>query len=170
MAWTEKQKKAASVRAKARWAKKRTSAPPPNEIVPPAADPVNSPTRHPFQAPPYDPILTALIVEDHALVPGYESLDYVLRRAYYQAADGKGKERHATNLPFTAQPMQSISALLDSHNGLLYQAVKKIQESNRLPHDRAIAELLGAINYIAGAVIYLETKNADAEARLQEGA
>jgi hypothetical protein len=39
MEWTEKQKKAASIRAKARWAEKK-------EIVPPAADPVNSPTHY----------------------------------------------------------------------------------------------------------------------------
>jgi hypothetical protein len=48
MAWTEKQKKAASVRAKARWAKKHTSALPPSEIVPPAADPVSHPTHYTF--------------------------------------------------------------------------------------------------------------------------
>ena len=42
MAWTEKQKKAASVRAKARLAEKKS------EIVPPAADPVNHPSHYTF--------------------------------------------------------------------------------------------------------------------------
>ena len=140
MAWTPKQKKAHSARMKAMWDKKKKES-----------------TGIPFYGPP----LCDLLVEDHALIQGYESLDYVLRRAYNQAAIGKGKDRHAGTLPFTAQPMQSISTLLGSHNGLLYQAMKKIQESNRLPHDRAINELLGAINYIAGAIIYLEANNAD---------
>ena len=93
----------------------------------------------------------------------YDSLQYVLHRAFLQASAGKGKERHAQDLPFTEQPMQSISALLGSHKGLQYQAIKKIQESNRLPHERAVAEMLGAINYIAGAIIYMEMHHAEVE-------
>lgn len=89
-------------------------------------------------------------------VKGYESLEDVLIAAYQQAAKGKGSERHAGDRPFTDQPMQSISALLGSETGLLYQAMKKIQESQRLEKDAAIRELLGAINYIAGAIIYKE--------------
>jgi len=89
-------------------------------------------------------------------VPGYERLADVLQRAYAQASEGKGKERHDQGQPFLQQPMQQISTLIGSPDGLAYQAIKKIQESQRLPHDRAIAELLGAINYIAGAVIYRE--------------
>ncbi len=54
--------------------------------------------------------------------------------------------------------MQTISRLIGSHDGLLYQAVKKIQESKRMDKDAAVRELLGAINYIAGAVIFLEAK------------
>lgn len=88
--------------------------------------------------------------------PGYESLANVLQRAYDQAAQGKGAERHANSLPFDKQPMQSISTLLGDHTGLLYQAMKKIQESTRMDKDAAIRELLGAINYCAGAVIFLE--------------
>ncbi len=88
--------------------------------------------------------------------PGYESLAGVLRRAYDQAAQGKGAERHANSLPFDKQPMQSISTLLNDHTGLLYQAIKKIQESTRMDKDAAVRELLGAINYCAGAVIFLE--------------
>lgn len=88
--------------------------------------------------------------------PGYESLANVLHRAYGQAAHGKGAERHAAARPFTEQPMQSISELLGSADGLLYQAMKKIQESKRLDKDAGVRELLGAINYLAGAIIYLE--------------
>lgn len=90
-------------------------------------------------------------------VPGYEALLHVLTRAYQQAAVGKGAERHAVNRPFTEQPMQTISQLLGSDTGLLYQAMKKIQESQRLDRDAAIRELLGAINYIAGAIIFKES-------------
>lgn len=90
--------------------------------------------------------------------PGYESLAAVLQRAYDQAAKGKGAERHADHRPFTAQPMQTISELLGTPDGLLYQAMKKIQESKRLDKDAGVRELLGAINYLAGAVIFIESK------------
>lgn len=91
--------------------------------------------------------------------PGYESLANVLVRAFNQASAGKGKERHAQDLPFDAQPMQKLCELYGP-GFALGQAAKKAQESQRLPHDRAIAELLGAINYLAGAVIHLEkTRN-----------
>ena len=86
----------------------------------------------------------------------YHALAAVLARAYEQAAKGKGAVRHADGRPFTEQPMQSISELLGTHEGLLYQAMKKIQESNRLEKEPAIRELLGAINYLAGAIIFLE--------------
>lgn len=92
-------------------------------------------------------------------VPGYESLQSVLTRAYDQAARNKGAERHANNLPFDKQPMQTIAA----NRGvgfLLGQADKKSQEAggmiNRNETDRAVHELLGAINYLAGSIIYLE--------------
>ena len=90
----------------------------------------------------------------------YHSLANVLARAYEQAAKGKGAVRHADGRPFTEQPMQTISGLLGSHQGLLYQAMKKIQKSNRLEMDAAIKELLGAINYLAGAVIDRERLDA----------
>ena len=92
--------------------------------------------------------------------PGYESLAAVLQRALDQAQCGKGAERHATGVPFDQQPMQSISKLVGSADGLIYQAIKKAQESQRLPEGRDIAELLGAINYLAGAIIYKEAQRA----------
>jgi len=87
--------------------------------------------------------------------PGYDALGNVLLRAFVQASEGKGKERHAKALPFDQQPMQKIGALY-GQGFMLGQAAKKAQESQRLPRDRAVAELLGAINYLAGAVIHLE--------------
>lgn len=93
------------------------------------------------------------------VVPGYERLMVVLDEAYQQAAVGKGAERHGQDLPFEHQPMQQISRLLDTDGGMAYQAIKKIQEARRLPTvERQKRELLGAINYLAGMVIYLEDK------------
>lgn len=99
---------------------------------------------------------------------GYEQLESILNEALEQAAAGKGKERHANERAFEDQPMQLISKLLDDNHGLAFQAIKKVQESLRLTDDRAIRELLGAINYIAGMVIFLreaaknEVPNSDA--------
>lgn len=93
--------------------------------------------------------------------PGYEDLAAVLQRAYAQAANGKGKERHARhsharhNEPFSDQVMLEGARRFGT-GALLYQAYKKADESQRLPTDRAVAELLGAIVYLAGAVIVIE--------------
>lgn len=88
-------------------------------------------------------------------VPGYESLREVLAAAYDQAARGKGKERHANDLPFHKQRMQSISHLLRSDAGMAYQVCKKVTEGLDLPTPEARRrELLGAINYIAGILIF----------------
>lgn len=94
--------------------------------------------------------------------PGYERLADVLHRAYQQAAVGKGKERHAQGEPFHEQVMQT-GAQRFGVGALLFQAFKKSEESQRLPVDRGVAELLGAINYLAGAVIAREAQSVDAE-------
>mgnify|MGYP007089868407 CR=1 FL=1 len=88
-------------------------------------------------------------------VKGYDSLRDVLDRAFAQAATGKGHERHAVCKPFDQQPMQELISLYGV-GFALGQAAKKAQESQRLPAGRDVAELLGAINYLAGAVIALE--------------
>lgn len=87
--------------------------------------------------------------------PRYELLADVLMRAYEQAACGKGAERHGQDIPFTEQPMQRLMDLYGP-GFALGQASKKAQESQRLPAGRDIAELLGAINYLAGAIIWIE--------------
>lgn len=87
--------------------------------------------------------------------PGYESLAGVLQRALDQAQTGKGAERHANELPFIKQPMQTIAGQV----GVAFltgQAIKKTQESQCLPEGRDVAELLGAINYLAGAILFTE--------------
>lgn len=89
--------------------------------------------------------------------PGYESLAGVLQRALDQAQAGKGAERHANSLPFEQQPMQTIAGQVGV-GFLTGQAIKKTQEGQTLPAGRDVAELLGAINYLAGAVIFLEAQ------------
>lgn len=86
---------------------------------------------------------------------GYESLGSVLAEAVAQAAGGKGAERHAySSEPFSGQLIREIPFRLGPGGECfcLGQAVKKIYESRRLPPDRARAELLGAVVYIAAAV------------------
>lgn len=96
------------------------------------------------------------------MVPGYELLQDVLERAYNQAAVGKGAERHADGLPFHGQPMQKIA----DRRGIgfiLGQADKKSEEAQgmleRGQRDAAIQELLGAIVYLSGAVIWIERQD-----------
>ena len=88
-------------------------------------------------------------------VPGYEQLADVLVAAYGQASAGKGAERHADGKPFHEQPMQTGSDLLGTDAGLAFQAIKKIREgSNFEDADRFEREMLGAINYVAGMIIW----------------
>lgn len=95
--------------------------------------------------------------------PGYESLACILQRALDQAQSGKGAERHANSLPFDQQPMQTIAGQVGI-GFLLGQAIKKVQESQALPEGRDVAELYGANNYLAGAVLFLELSRAPAPA------
>lgn len=97
--------------------------------------------------------------------PHYRSLHRALMLAYEQAATGKGKQRHADDIPFENQKMLR-NARKYGYKALLFQAVKKAEESVRLHEiygvEATIRELLGAINYLAAAVILLEergTKN-----------
>lgn len=98
-------------------------------------------------------------------VPGYERLAAVLSGAYAQASAGKGKERHANGKPFHEQPMQDLIRL----NGVGFatgQAAKKAGESLGFPADqvqRKVAEIYGAIVYLAGAVIALEDQAGKAQ-------
>lgn len=86
--------------------------------------------------------------------PGYEQLAAVLQAAFDQAANGKGAERHANDLPFHEQRMQGISGLLNTDGGMAYQVCKKILEARDMPHAARERELLGAIVYTAGMIIY----------------
>ena len=89
----------------------------------------------------------------------YWPLRRVLDAAYDQAATGKGKERHANDKPFTDQPIMEIARMVGP-GYQLGQAMKKAQEAGgmiqRDQPDRAKAELLGAINYLAACVLLIE--------------
>lgn len=89
----------------------------------------------------------------------YSTLRTVLDAAYDQAANGKGKERHniTGQTPFDRQRMQTVSELVGSPDGMTYQAIKKLTEGLGHPtFELKKRELLGAINYIAGIIIFLE--------------
>jgi hypothetical protein len=95
---------------------------------------------------------------------GYDSLARVLDEALAQAQHGKGAERHAVpGEPFVDQQIVRICEWL-GHGGVAFavgQAVKKAIESSRLPDERARAELLGAINYLAAAVLVIDRRQGD---------
>lgn len=85
---------------------------------------------------------------------GYEALGLALGEAVAQAARGKGADRHAEEgEAFSDQLIMSIPKRLGEGGECfcLGQALKKICESRRLPPDRARAEILGAVNYLAAA-------------------
>ncbi len=97
--------------------------------------------------------------------PGYGDLVRVLADAIRQAAHGKGAERHAEpGVGFEGQPMMRITAMVGV-GFPLGQAMKKSQEAARFADqgkfERARAELLGAIVYLAGAVSHLDRIDAN---------
>lgn len=96
--------------------------------------------------------------------PGYEQLVDVFRAAHDQAAYGKGKERHGhSGVPFHEQRMQVASDAVGSPDGMVYQVIKKTTEGLEFSNpDKREHELLGALNYLAGVIIWLrrhETSN-----------
>lgn len=97
--------------------------------------------------------VTSLVIN----VPGeYISLGLVLQSALEQASRGKGRERHASaGEAYENQIICEVTRRLGSGYPL-GQAVKKIYEAQRLGGERGIAELLGAINYIAASVIVMK--------------
>ena len=84
----------------------------------------------------------------------YESLWDVLEKAYKRASEGKGKERHAKDLPFEKQLWHDICG----HHGIgfvLGQAEKKSVEQYGLPKEQRIDELLDVIVYTSMCIINL---------------
>jgi hypothetical protein len=87
--------------------------------------------------------------------PPYAPLRRVLDLALEQAAYGKGAQRHGQGQPFDKQPMMEIGRMVGA--GFCFgQAMKKTQEASRMDPDAAKREILGAINYLAGAYLLLD--------------
>ncbi len=99
---------------------------------------------------------SASVADRLAIVPGYETLASVLDEALEQAQAGKGRERHASGEPFVEQPIVAICEDLGSAEFAVGQAHKKSREALRLSRLAARRELLGAINYLAAAVLVLD--------------
>jgi hypothetical protein len=95
---------------------------------------------------------------DSDVQPNYRTLHAILMDAYDHAATGKGKERHARDLPFDDQPIMQTTRLVGP-GFPLGQAIKKAGEAagmiERGELNAAEAECLGAINYLAGAVAWI---------------
>ena len=91
----------------------------------------------------------------------YKELEQVYIAAVKQAESGKGKERHANDGEAFEDQLMSVVQGMYGAGFTLGQATKKMVEACRLvnlengPY-RAEAELYGAINYIAGAIIRLK--------------
>lgn len=87
----------------------------------------------------------------------YRYLRRIFADALDQAQSGKGKDRHA--LPgenFQDQQIVKLCLWMQSNHGDIFQAAKKAIESTRMEYAAARHELLGAINYLAAAVITLD--------------
>ena len=93
----------------------------------------------------------------------YGSLLGVLMDAFAQATYGKGKERHnPDSLNFEEQDMMKIM----KRRGIgfaLGQADKKSWEGQRMKYQHRRTELLGAIIYIAGAIVFDDMRHAETE-------
>ena len=77
--------------------------------------------------------------------------------ALEQAAYGKGRERHANDLPFTEQPILTMARMLDSDAGLAQQVIKKTVEARSLPTKKArVNELRGTLVYAAAMILFEE--------------
>lgn len=77
--------------------------------------------------------------------------------ALEQAAYGKGRERHANDLPFVEQPILTMAQMLNSDAGLAQQVIKKtIEARGLLTKEARIKELRGAMVYAAAMVLFEE--------------
>lgn len=94
----------------------------------------------------------------------YKTLSVILDAAFNHAATGKGKERHARDLPFDKQPMLETTRLVGP-GFPLGQAIKKAGEAagmiERGELGAAEAECLGAINYLAGCVVWMRERKVE---------
>lgn len=99
----------------------------------------------------------AVIAARVAATPGYELLAAILDEALQQAQAGKGRARHGfSGASFEEQTIVVLNEKLGSIHGQVYQAAKKSIEATQLQPRRARRDLLGAINYLAAAIIQVD--------------
>lgn len=92
-------------------------------------------------------------------LPGYEKLAEILDASLAHAQTGKGLERHGNaGEAFEDQQIVQFGEWMKSTQFNIGQVCKKALESTRLEDDKAIIELLGVINYAAGAVLILQRR------------
>lgn len=91
---------------------------------------------------------------------GYGPLADVLDKALNQAQFGKGNDRHNQNEErFEDQQIVQLGEWMGRSTVFgIGQACKKAIESTHLSDEKAIEELLGAINYLAAAVIVIQRR------------
>lgn len=122
---------------------------PAGKTAQPDGAPVQS-TAQPVSKPDYGPLRELL----HEVAGSDEALLRAFAGAYAQASTHKGAERHAVGRDFLEQPLFEIMRGLGNDGFALGQALKKLQESERLPWERALEELRGAIVYLAAALLW----------------
>lgn len=88
---------------------------------------------------------------------GYEKYYAAVVCSIYDMAYGKGQDRHVVESEEVKMQVSPwlVSREYDFARG---QAVKKIDESLRMPNVRAIIELRGAISYLAMQIVEMEGK------------
>lgn len=86
--------------------------------------------------------------------PNYDLLQGVLMDAFMQASQGKGADRHG-GLDFEDQDMMAVIDRVGVGFSL-GQAIKKASEGSRLTREKARAEFLGAIVYLAGTIVWMD--------------
>ena len=96
---------------------------------------------------------------------GVQHLCSVLREAVDQVVRGKGDERHGDGKPLYDQPWNSIATAV-GEGFLIGQAMKKASEAGSMMRRGLFTgvqyerELLGAINYLAFAVMHKRESDA----------
>ncbi len=83
----------------------------------------------------------------------YRALFRVLYDAQKRAQWDKGRSRHGVGRAFQDQPITDLCRLYGS-GFATGQAAKKMSEAQSMPWEQARKELLDAIVYVAGAVVY----------------
>ncbi len=107
------------------------------------------------ETPGYEKLLGILKASANVLPAGDDSLAarLFLQLAGEQSSDGKGINRHGNDRGWMNQPILTIQRAVGG-GFALGQAMKKIQEAERMPPDQAFEELKGAIVYLAGWCAY----------------